>query len=181
VSSADAADVGAIDGGRRCLLASLALIPWRASCGEEKPRRAGPVPGTPFRPPVVTALDGSSYQWPAGRPMLVNFWATWCRPCRAEMPSLDRLYRQAMARGLEVLAVSVDSDVQLVREFVLQTGVSFPVLLDRSGEATRDALAISAFPTTVLVERSGAVAGVVVGEREWDAGPARAAAEALLA
>lgn len=113
--------------------------------------------------------------------MLVNFWATWCRPCRAEMPALDALYRESRARGLEVLAVSVDADLQLVREFVLQTGVTFPVLFDRGGEATRRELSIAAFPTTLLVGRNGLVGEVVVGAREWDRGTARAAVEALLA
>lgn len=170
-----------VDGRRRGLLAGLASLPVVLACSEERARVAGPVVGEPFRPPEVAAIDGSRYDWPVGKPMLVNFWATWCRPCRAEMPALDALFRQSAARGLAVLGVSVDKDVQLVREFILQTGVSFPVLLDPGGEATRRTLAISAFPTSVLVERSGIVGGVVVGEREWDKGPARGAVDALLA
>jgi hypothetical protein len=63
----------------------------------------------------------------------------------------------------------------------LQTGVTFPVLFDRGGEATRQVLAIAAFPTTLLVDRNGVVSEIVVGAREWDRGPARAAVDALLA
>ncbi|NJD25966.1 MAG: TlpA family protein disulfide reductase [Betaproteobacteria bacterium] len=174
MSSADAQE------GRRrfCLQAALALL--LGACDEAKPRITGPAPGDGFRAPAVAGLDGKVYGWPQGRPLLVNFWATWCRPCRAEMPALDRLYRESRARGLEVLAVSVDADLQLVREFILQTGVTFPILFDREGAATRQTLAIAAFPTTLLVARDGVVSEIVVGAREWDRGPARAAVDALL-
>jgi thiol-disulfide isomerase/thioredoxin len=151
-----------------------------AGCGDEQGPYPGPRPGTAFVAPEVTTLDGVPYKWPVGQPLLVNFWATWCRPCRAEMPAIDALYRQSRARGLAVLAVSVDTDLQLVREYVLQSGVSFPVLLDRGGERSKAALAVASFPTTLLVERSGAISAVVVGARDWEGGSVRASVEALL-
>src|SRR5205085_6791889 len=70
-----------------------------------------------------------------GRLVVVNFWATWCPPCVAEMPSLERMHRALGAEGLVVLGVSVDEDEGAVREFVARHGVSFPILRDPGGRA----------------------------------------------
>lgn len=115
-----------------------------------------------------------------GQPLILNFWATWCPPCRAEMGGLDRLHRALGAAGLRVVGVSVDRDANLVREYVLQEGLAFPILWDRAGEVAQAALGVRAFPTTALVGRDGVIAEVLLGERDWDAGPARERVQALL-
>ena len=115
-----------------------------------------------------------------GRPALLNFWATWCSPCRAEMGGLDRLYREFGNAGLAIAGISVDSDANLVREFLLQQGIGFPVLWDRGGEVSKKALEVRVFPTTVLVRRDGIIADVVLGERAWNESPARDWVRALL-
>ncbi|HJW27309.1 MAG TPA: TlpA disulfide reductase family protein [Rhodocyclaceae bacterium] len=115
-----------------------------------------------------------------GQPLVLNFWATWCPPCRAEMGGLDRLHRALGAASLRVVGVSVDRDLNLVREYVLQEGLAFPILWDRAGEAVQAALGVRAFPTTALVRRDGLIAEVLLGERDWDAGPARERVQALL-
>lgn len=115
-----------------------------------------------------------------GQALLLNFWATWCPPCRAEMAGLERLYRRLQGAGLALFGISIDDDVNLVREFVLQNGISFPILHDRSGALTQGRLALRSFPTTILVGRNGLVSDVVIGERRWDASPTLDAVRSLL-
>lgn len=97
------------------------------------------------------------------------------------MGGLDRLYRELHEAGLGIYGISVDDDINLVREFVLQNRIGFPILWDRSAAVTQGRLALRVFPTTVLVGRDGRVAEVVVGERRWDAPPMQDTVRALLA
>lgn len=99
-----------------------------------------------------------------GEAVIVNLWASWCSPCRAEMPALQRIYDANRARGLEIVAVNTtfqDSEAgaaQFVREFSL----TFPVALDRAGEVSRSYL-LRALPTTFFIDRSGVIRQVVLG------------------
>lgn len=103
----------------------------------------------------------------AGSPLLVNFWATWCPPCRAEMPDLQALQQRLAARGLRVLGISVDEDVNLVREFLLKNPVGFPVLLDSRRVLAEGLLRLNTYPTSCLVGRDGVVVEVIYGARPW--------------
>jgi len=104
-----------------------------------------------------------------GQVVLVNFWATWCAPCREEMPSMERLYRRLGDRGLVVVAVSVDRGraEKRVRQFAEKYGISFPVLLDANGEAA-DTYRVAALPTSYIIGRDGFLLGRAIGGREWD-------------
>ena len=97
------------------------------------------------------------------------------------MASLNRLYRDLRSRGLKVVAVSVDSDLHLVREFLLDTPLDFPVLLDPEGEISQFSFGVRAFPTTWLVDRHAEVRDVWLGERDWDDALIRVEVEALFA
>lgn len=104
-----------------------------------------------------------------GKVVLVNVWATWCAPCRVEMPSIERLYRELSAEGLHVVAVAVD-DVgaeQRIRDFVAGIGLSFDILHDPSGNIERDWQA-DGIPSTYLIDRSGVIRRYVRGSTEWD-------------
>ena len=103
----------------------------------------------------------------AGSPLLVNFWATWCPPCRAEMPDLQALQQRLAARGLRVLGISVDDDINLVREFLLNYPVGFPVLLDSRRALAEGLLRLNSYPTSYLVGRDGVVVEVIYGARPW--------------
>lgn len=103
----------------------------------------------------------------AGSPLLVNFWATWCPPCRAEMPDLQALQQRLGARGLRVLGISVDEDANLVREFLLNYPVGFPVLLDSRRVLAEGLLRLNSYPTSCLVGRDGVVVEVIHGARPW--------------
>jgi peroxiredoxin len=116
--------------------------------------------------------------------VLLNFWATWCPPCREEMPTIEQAYRDYRARGLEVLAVSIDaggekSVAPLVRRFMAELGLTFPALLDSKGEAVR-AYQLRGLPTTFLIDRAGMVRSAEIGFRDWSDAASRRKLEALL-
>jgi peroxiredoxin len=103
-----------------------------------------------------------------GRVVLVNFWATWCKPCEDEMPAMDRLYRELHSAGFELLAISVGEQPSVVREFRDRLGVTFPVLLDSDKRVAIEWQTFK-FPESLLVDRDGTVLERYVGPREWDA------------
>ena len=91
-----------------------------------------------------------------GRVVMVNFWATWCGPCRQEMPQLDRLYQKYKSSGFVLLGVNVDDDVLKAADVAGKLGVSFPVLLDTDKAVSR-LYDLSTMPSTVLIDRDGKV------------------------
>ena len=116
----------------------------------------------------------------AGKVVFINFWATWCTPCRAEMPSMEALYRDFKDKGLEILAVSSDMEgAAVVRPFVQELGLSYPTLLDPDFRVD-DKYLIQSVPTTVLVDRDGVITHRLVGSRDWNAPESRDLIEKLL-
>jgi peroxiredoxin len=103
-----------------------------------------------------------------GRVVLVNFWATWCRPCEDEMPAMQRLYETLAGTRFELLAISVDEDPALVEQFRDRLGLTFPILLDPEQRVAR-AWQTFRFPETLLVGPDGQVIERYVGPKEWDA------------
>ena len=104
-----------------------------------------------------------------GKVMLLNIWATWCPPCRKEMPTLDRLQQRLGGSDFEVVALSIDRDgVPAVRKFFKEIGVrALAVYVDRNAEAGFS-LGIVGVPTTLLIDRSGQEIGRLAGPAEWD-------------
>lgn len=102
-----------------------------------------------------------------GNVVFLNFWATWCAPCVAEMPAMQTLYERYRDDGLVVLAVNVREEEPVVREFIDRLGVTYPVALDRNGTVT-NLYNVRGFPTTVIIDRSGNVIGVKLGYHDWD-------------
>jgi len=120
-----------------------------------------------FRLPV---LAGGEQELAAlrGRLVLVNFWATWCPPCVAELPSLERLHRSLGPEGLVVLGVSVDEDESALRRFVREHGLTFPMLRDPGGRGTAAAYGIGGYPETLIVGPDGVVLESYRGPAQWD-------------
>lgn len=115
-----------------------------------------------------------------GKVVLVHFWATWCIPCRHEMPKLQRLWQRYRNEGLVVLGINVDrGDKSLVANFAHQYGIDFPILLDPSGNV-RNRYHVRGLPTTYILDRKGRFKGLAIGERDWDATSAREAIERML-
>jgi peroxiredoxin len=115
-----------------------------------------------------------------GNVVLLNFWATWCPPCKEEMPSMERLYRRFKARGLTVLAISIDAaDGDRVAEFARDFGLTFPIGLDPQLDVA-NLYAVRGLPASVLIDRSGRIVAMALGPRDWDSRAAHAVIEALL-
>jgi peroxiredoxin len=115
-----------------------------------------------------------------GRVVLLNFWATWCAPCREEMPALETLARELGPRGLTVVGVNFKESRQEVEAFVQEHKLAFPMLLDGAGEVAQR-YQVFALPVTFLVDRRGMVVGTVLGIRDWVGPDARAYLGQLLA
>lgn len=101
-----------------------------------------------------------------GRVVLVNFWATWCAPCREEMPAMDRLYRALAHHGLEILAVHAGPGGAAMQAFLERIPVSFAVLVD--ADLDLRGWHVPALPTTFLVDREGRTLYRALGARTWD-------------
>jgi peroxiredoxin len=103
-----------------------------------------------------------------GKVVLMNFWATWCGPCKAEMPSMEALYREYREAGLEILAISIDtSGAPPVRAYIEEFGFSFPVLLD-SDYRINDLYRVRVVPTSLIIDRDGVVVRRLLGATDWN-------------
>ena len=116
---------------------------------------------------TLPSLDGPNLrlQEQRGRVVMINFWATWCGPCRVEMPHLSKLYEKYRGSGFTVLAVNIDEDPHKAASLAKQLGMRFPVLLDTEKKVSR-LYDLSTMPSTVLVDRDGRVRFVHRGYRE---------------
>jgi peroxiredoxin len=102
-----------------------------------------------------------------GQVTLINFWATWCSPCREEMPALSRLYQKLKDKGLMVIGISIDSDQAMVKQFIGNAKTKFPILHDPEMKC-HDAYKVYTYPTTFLVDRKGVIRKYWIGPQEWD-------------
>ncbi|MDX8412316.1 MAG: TlpA disulfide reductase family protein [Mariprofundaceae bacterium] len=115
-----------------------------------------------------------------GRVVLLHFWATWCAPCRKEMPELHTMWDGYREQGLELLCVNVDrGNRKGVESFMQDIGLDFHTLLDAEG-AVRNDYEVRALPTTYVIGRDGKFVGRIVGERNWGGASAEALFQLLL-
>ncbi len=141
-----------------------------------------PWPATRPTPALdLTDLGGKTWSLASlkGRPVLLNFWASWCEPCRAEMPSLERLAAKHGRTKLVVLTVNYQEPEATIRRFLEARPVALPILLDPEGDAA-GLWTPRVFPSTVLIDRTGAAQNTVVGELDWAGPEAHALIEPLL-
>jgi peroxiredoxin len=127
-------------------------------------------------------LDGNltSLSQYRGKVVLLNFWATWCGPCRVEMPAMEQLYRTSSRREFQILAVSTDTQgAAATRPFQQKTGLTFPILHDSDMEIGLIYGARS-LPMTFMVDRQGVVRQKIFGARDWDSPEARALIQLLM-
>jgi peroxiredoxin len=115
-----------------------------------------------------------------GKVVVLNFWATWCRECRTEMPAFEALHRRFGARGLVVVGVNTREGATSAQDYARELRLTFPVVLDPDGRVT-SLYGVIGLPTTFLIGRDGRAVALAVGAREWASTAALEIAETLLA
>jgi peroxiredoxin len=118
---------------------------------------------------MLSDLDGNAVRFSAfkGKVAIVNFWATWCPPCRQEIPSMERAWKQLKDKDVVLLAVHVGGDMEKIWAFANEFNITFPVLVDKSSKVSRDWQTVG-LPTTFVTDPEGRKALRAVGDREWD-------------
>ena len=138
----------------------LALPPERNPTGRDpSPEKERAAPDF-----LLETLDGGTLRLSdlQGKAVLVNFWATWCQPCRSELPHLVAAYDRYRQEGLEIVAVNLQEDEDTIAGFVEEFGMQFPVVIDRSGDVA-DKYRVIGIPTSYFIDRSGVVRSIYTG------------------
>lgn len=148
-------------------LAAATLLAWLLPAAAATPGEV-PVGSVLGEAPLYgLTLDYRKLSDFRGKPLVINVWASWCGPCRAEMASLDRLARRHNGRQFNIIGVSTDDYAEKAQAFVAGTGVSFDNYLDRK-LLLENMLGADRIPLTVFVDARGKVLRKVYGAREWD-------------
>jgi thiol-disulfide isomerase/thioredoxin len=149
-------------------LAAYVVRPWPA---------ARPVPAL-----ELTDLDGKPWKLAAqlGQVVVLNFWATWCEPCRAEMPSLEAMGARLKPQGLVLCAVNYKEPAALIRQFFERVPFKATILLDPDGDAASD-WTPRVFPSSVLIGRNGQPTATVLGDLDWGGPVAKELLDPMLA
>jgi thiol-disulfide isomerase/thioredoxin len=158
--------------------AAAGLLPAARAQGYEAKRWP---PGLPVPPLQATDLQGKVWRLAdlRGRAVLLNFWATWCEPCRIEMPTLQQLAELYGPEQLLVLAINFKESPRKITQYVQASGMNLPVLLDPNGDIARQ-WGATVFPTTILIDADGKPRQRVRGEVDWTGRDAAAMVEPLL-
>jgi thiol-disulfide isomerase/thioredoxin len=169
---------------RRLLLASLMLGARRiqASSQPEPPGLGGAWPAQRPTPALkLSRLDDEPWDLNAqrGHVVLLNFWASWCQPCRAELPSLELLAHWYAPQALHVVTINYRESDATLRRFLEEMPISLPILRDTDGRTTR-AWGLKMFPSTVAIGRDGRATHLCFGEVDWTSAAARTWIEHLL-
>ena len=141
-----------------------------------KPSRAKAAPDFSLAMPNGKTFRLSEHR---GKVVFVNFWATWCSPCREEMPAMERLWNRHKEQGFMMVAVSVDNDPALVPPFVQKLKLTFPIALDPKMQASNP-YGVRALPSSFVVDRKGYLTALALGPRAWDNDAAQALIESLV-
>lgn len=147
-------------------LAAVCLLnaPLAAGAGELRAWDGGPTPPLKLRDLHGKVHDLAAYR---GQVVLVNFWATWCEPCRDEMPAIQRLDNKLAGKPFVVLAVNVDEPRSRIHRFLSRMPLDFPVLIDE-GKAATTAWKVRVLPASFIIGRDGRIRYSLVGELAWD-------------
>jgi thiol-disulfide isomerase/thioredoxin len=156
--------------------ASAGLTAAWAAGGTMKPWSGGATP-----PLALRDLDGKEHRLAEykGKVVVLNFWATWCDPCREEMPSMQRLQDKLAGKPFAILAVDYGEGAPRIRDFLKKVPVHFTVLLDRDTSAAT-AWKVKVLPTTLVIDAAQRVRFVAVGDVGWDTPPVEAEIRKLL-
>ena len=152
---------------RAAILITCCILVPAAAMAAQMTREFDP----PFPAPEFSLIDIddqvhnlSDYR---GKPVIINFWATWCPPCRKEMPSMESAWQILEEEGIAMLAINVGEDFDTVFGFTATMDITFPLLLDQDGAVT-EAWPIQGLPTTYILNPRGEMVYRMIGSREWD-------------
>jgi thiol-disulfide isomerase/thioredoxin len=165
---------------RRQFLTSTILLALAARA-QAQPQPLKPWAGVITPPLELADLDGKTHRLAdyRGRTLLINFWATWCKPCRDEMPSIERLRASLEGRPFAVVAVNVGESPEAARGFAASMPLGFPLLLDRDTRTSR-AWGARILPATFVVGPDGVARFSYLGELDWAQPDVRAQIEKLM-
>jgi len=144
-------------------LCGLLLGAGAAHGGELKPWTGGAAPALALADPAGTEHDLAAYR---GKVVLVNFWATWCAPCREEMPSMQALRKRLAGKPFEVLTVNMMESEEKIAAFRRAERIDLPVLMDRDGAAAKR-WKVRMLPNSFVIDRRGAIRYQLIGEADW--------------
>lgn len=172
---------------KRHLLTWVLLVLWPVALGyaqDDRLKKLGFMvqDGVVESPDFITEdaagnrVDSASFR---GKVVVLNFWATWCPPCRLEMPAMEQLYREFRDKGLEVVAVNFMESAELVRAFAEEQKLTYPMLLDNKAEIA-ERYGVMRLPETVLIGRKGELIAKTIGYKEWYKDDVRELVAALL-
>ena len=102
-----------------------------------------------------------------GKVVIINFWATWCPPCRLEIPSMQRAWKKLKNKNVAMLAINIGENDDTIFTFSAEYEMDFPILMDKDSRVIRS-WPVSALPTTYVVDRKGRLAYRAIGDRQWD-------------
>lgn len=161
---------------RTFLALAAALVAFAAAAADLRPWSGGATPAL-----ALEDLEGKTHRLAdyRGKVVLVNFWATWCEPCRAEMPSMERLRASLSGQPFEVLGVNMAEPLSRIEKFTAVLPVQFPLLRDRDG-TTAKAWRAKVLPASFLVDADGRIRYYVYGELDWSSAAVRAKVAELL-
>jgi len=173
----------------RLAAAAMLFLLLVAGCrkGEETPTSRTPA-ATPAAEvgkaaPGFALKDSSGRLWRLsalrGKLVFVNFWASWCPPCRYEMPEMEALHRSLADEEFQLVTILYNDDPETALRYVRENGFTFPVLLDPDGVAAR-AYGITGVPETYIVDPEGILRDKVIGPRNWNQNPQKASLRRLL-
>ena len=168
---------------RSVILFLTLIVMAAASVAQEKPRETLPPVDSPYPAPdfELQGEDGKTYKLSdfRGQVVVLNFWATWCPPCRFEMPSMESAWQMLEGKGVMFLGVNVGEDEDTIFEFTGEYPLSFPLPMDRDGSVIK-AYDVVGLPTTYVIDPKGRVTHRAVGSRYWDGAHIVDALRALL-
>lgn len=147
------------------LLLSVVLT----GCGKQN-AMAPPKIGDTIPDVTFVGIDNSRLNLDSlkGKLVIVHFWATWCAPCRKEMPSLERLSQKLDPNRYALIGIAVDEDINLVREFKLKYAIQFARYIDSDMSLSKGHFGVTAYPETFIISRDGKLLRHMLGGQEWD-------------
>ena len=153
-----------------CCFMLIVTIFWAGVGADAWAQNPRPEVGHPAPDFTLPTLDGKMARLSAFRgqkAVLINFWATWCAPCRLEMPTMEKAYQKYKGKGLEILAVSIDAGPKsAVKNFMGELRLTFPALLDPKMEVLH-LYRLSAIPASFLIDKRGVIRFKELGYRDW--------------